>query len=45
MQYPHWMIVGGVVLVVIGFVGVALQKNAEEVQADEQPREVGADEK
>ena len=30
MQYPHWLIVAGAVLVVIGFIGVAFRKgNAE----------------
>lgn len=45
MQYPHWMIVGGVVLVMIGLVGVALRKNDEEVQADEPPHAAEAQEK
>jgi hypothetical protein len=27
MQYPHWLMVAGTLLVVIGFVGLALQKN------------------
>ena len=44
MQYPHWMIVGGVVLVMIGLVGVALRKNDEEVQADEPPHAAEAQE-
>ena len=26
MQYPHWLMVAGTLLVVIGFVGFALQK-------------------
>jgi hypothetical protein len=29
MQYAHWLIVAGAVLVVLGFVGFALHKNAE----------------
>ena len=33
MQYPHWLMVAGTLLVVIGFVGFALQKsNAEPVE-------------
>jgi hypothetical protein len=27
MQYPHWLMVAGAVLVVLGFVGVAFRKN------------------
>jgi hypothetical protein len=27
MQYPHWMMVAGAVLVVVGFVGFAFRKN------------------
>jgi hypothetical protein len=27
MQYPHWMMVAGAALVVVGFVGFALRKN------------------
>jgi hypothetical protein len=30
MQYPHWLMVAGTLLVVIGFVGFALQKNDAE---------------
>ena len=27
MQYPHWLMVAGAVLVVIGFIGFAFRKN------------------
>lgn len=27
MQYPHWLMVAGAVLVVLGFVGFAFQRN------------------
>jgi hypothetical protein len=27
MQYTHWLMVAGVVLVVLGFIGLALYKN------------------
>jgi hypothetical protein len=27
MQYPHWLMVAGAVLVVIGFIGFAFHKN------------------
>ena len=30
MQYPHWLMVAGAVLVVVGFIGLALQKNHAE---------------
>jgi hypothetical protein len=30
MQYPHWLMVAGAVLVVVGFIGFALQKNNAE---------------
>jgi hypothetical protein len=29
MQYAHWLMVAGAVLVVLGFIGFALHKNAE----------------
>ena len=27
MQYPHWLMVAGAVLVVLGFIGFAFSKN------------------
>jgi DNA-directed RNA polymerase alpha subunit len=30
MEYPHWLMVAGAILVVVGFIGVALQKNHAE---------------
>jgi hypothetical protein len=27
MEYPHWLMVAGAALVVLGFIGVALHKN------------------
>jgi hypothetical protein len=30
MQYPHWLMVAGAVLVMIGFIGFALHKNEAE---------------
>ena len=30
MQYPHWLMVAGAVLVVIGFIGFAFHKNNAE---------------
>ncbi len=29
LQYPHWLMVAGAVLVVLGFIGYALRKNTE----------------
>jgi len=29
LQYPHWIMVAGAFLVVIGFIGYALRKNTE----------------
>jgi hypothetical protein len=29
MHYPHWMMIGGGVLMVVGFIGFALKRNAE----------------
>jgi hypothetical protein len=31
MQYAHWLIVAGAVLVVLGFIGFALHKNDAEL--------------
>jgi hypothetical protein len=43
MQYPHWLMVAGTLLVVIGFVGFAMQKNnaepVEDVPEQEAPPE------
>jgi hypothetical protein len=30
MEYPHWLMVAGAVLVMVGFVGFALHKNEAE---------------
>jgi len=34
MQYPHWLMVAGAVLVAIGFIGVAFHRNSD-VESDE----------
>jgi len=31
MQYPHWLMVAGVVLVLLGFVGFAFSRNRNAV--------------
>ena len=44
MEYPHWLIVAGVVLLVLGFMGLALRRSVaqadlkEVVSGDEQVR-------
>jgi hypothetical protein len=41
MEYPHWLIVAGAVLVVLGFVGIAfLKSNAEPAEDDNLEQEV-----
>ena len=34
MQYPHWLMVAGAVLVVVGFIGLAYRKNKAERISD-----------
>jgi hypothetical protein len=36
MQYPHWLIVTGAVLVVLGFIGFAFRQNRN-VEPDHEP--------
>jgi DNA-directed RNA polymerase alpha subunit len=39
MEYPHWLMIAGAFLVVIGLIGLALQKShAEPAEIDEQSR-------
>jgi hypothetical protein len=38
MQYPHWLMVAGAVLVVLGFIGFALSQNRN-VEPDHEPNE------
>jgi hypothetical protein len=41
LEYPHWLIVAGAVLVVLGFVGIAfLKSNAEPAEDDNLEQEV-----
>jgi hypothetical protein len=40
MEYPHWLMVAGAVLVVLGFVGFALLKNNAEPAEDNLEQEV-----
>jgi hypothetical protein len=45
MQYAHWMILGGGILVVIGALGVLFRRSGDEVQADERADELEVNEK
>ena len=36
MEYPHWLMVTGAVLVVLGFIGFALSQN-KNVEPDHEP--------
>ena len=39
MEYPHWLIVAGAVLVVIGFIGLAFRRNTD-VETNHGPTEM-----
>jgi hypothetical protein len=41
MEYPHWLLVAGVVLVVLGFIGLALRQKRD-VELDHEQTEVKA---
>ncbi len=41
MEYPHWMIVAGAVLVVLGFIGFAFRQNRN-IEPDHEPTEMRA---
>ena len=41
MQYPHWLMVAGAVLVAIGFIGLAFRRNRDG-ERDHEPTEVTA---
>ena len=44
MEYPHWLMVAGGVLVVVGFIGLAFHQNRT-VEPDHEPTEIEAVEK
>ena len=44
LQYPHWLMVAGAVLVVLGFVGLAFRQNRN-AEADREATEVNANRK
>jgi hypothetical protein len=39
MQYPHWLIVAGAVLMVLGFIGFVFRQNSNGASVDERTRE------
>jgi len=41
MQYPHWLMVAGAVLVVLGFIGFAFSQNKNGAAVDERAHEAG----
>ncbi len=41
MQYPHWLMVAGVVLVVLGLIGLAFRRNGN-AEANREPTEMKA---
>jgi DNA-directed RNA polymerase alpha subunit len=42
MQYPHWLMVAGAVLVVVGFIGLAFRKNNGEPAENNLKQEAAA---
>jgi hypothetical protein len=40
VEYPHWLMVAGAVLLVLGFVGVAIRKNDAQPAEDNLEQEV-----
>jgi len=43
MQYPHWLMVAGAVLLVIGFIGFARHKNDAEPAEDHLTRDTSSE--
>jgi hypothetical protein len=41
MEYPHWMMVAGAVLVVLGFIGLVFRQNRNR-KPDDDPTEIKA---
>ena len=39
MEYPHWLIVAGAVLLMLGFVGLALRQRAVEAELNDMASE------
>lgn len=45
LEYPHWLIVAGAILVVFGFIGFAFSKNKNGATVDERTHEAGLEAK
>jgi drug/metabolite transporter (DMT)-like permease len=45
MEYPHWMMVAGAALVVLGFIGFAFRQNKNGATVDERAHEAEPKEK
>ena len=43
MQYPHWLMVAGAILVVVGFIGFALHKNDAGTDEDHLTRDTSSE--
>ena len=48
IEYPHWLMIAGALLLMLGFIGLALQQRGVEaepatVASDEEPSELEAD--
>ena len=41
MEYPHWLIIAGAVLLMLGFVGLALRQRGVEAELDDMASEQG----
>jgi hypothetical protein len=40
MQYPHWLMIGGAVLVALGFIGFVFRQNKNVVEPDHDATEM-----
>jgi hypothetical protein len=40
LQYPHWLMVTGVVFIVLGFIGFAFRQNKNVVEPDRGAKEM-----
>ena len=42
LEYPHWLMIAGAILVVVGFIGFAFTQNRNVEPDDHQPPEMKA---
>jgi hypothetical protein len=45
LEYPHWLMIAGALLLMLGFIGLALRRRGSEpdaIASDEEPSEPGA---